>query len=276
VTDRLPLRLKFWGVRGSIPTPEAGTLGHGGNTACVQVQYGDRVSLIFDAGSGSRQLGHVLVNGSDSGDRTTPIFLSHCHWDHIHGLPFFAPLYRPGWKVVFYSTYPGGELEARLGAQLKPPYFAAESAIRAAREYRQMGPDGVEFGGLTVRSFPLNHPGGCAGYRIDSPSRSVVYATDHEHGDPASEQALRQWAKDVDILIYDAQFTPEEYPKRRGWGHSTWLEGTRVASDSGVKQLVLFHHDPEHDDQTLSRMLAEAQAEFPNTICAKEGLAVSL
>ena len=276
MTGSLPLSLKFWGARGSFPTPEAGKLGHGGNTASVEVQYGDRARLILDAGSGIRRLGHALVAGSDSADKTARIFLSHCHSDHIHGLPFFVPMYRPDWRVVFYSTYPGVELEARLRAQLKPPYFAAEAAIRAQREYCQVGPDGVGFGDLTVRSFPLNHPGGCAGYRIDSPSRSVVYATDHEHGDPASEQALRQSAKGVDVLIYDAQFTPEEYPERRGWGHSTWLEGTRVARDSGVKQLVLFHHDPEHDDQTLSRILAEAQAEFPNTVCAQEGWTVSL
>jgi phosphoribosyl 1,2-cyclic phosphodiesterase len=276
VNDAAPLRVEFWGVRGSFPAPEAGNLGYGGNTACVEVRYGDQPRLILDAGSGLRRLGLALLEEAGGGDRTARIFLSHFHWDHIQGIPSLAPLYRPDWRLVLHSAVPGADLEAMLGRQMRAPYFAAESAIRAQREYRQVCSEGLQAGGLAVRSFPLNHPGGCVGYRIDAPHASLVYATDHEHGDPASDRILREFARDADILICDAQYTPQEYPFRKSWGHSTWLEATRVARDSGVKQLVLFHHDPEHDDQAMARILDQARAEFENTMGAREGWSLTL
>ncbi len=268
--------LKFWGVRGSFSTPEAPNLGYGGNTSCVEVRYGEGLRLIFDAGSGFRRLGLALLNERDGTTETVQVFLSHLHWDHIEGIPSFAPLYRPGWKLVFHSPHADTDLETALGRQMKAPYFGAESAVRAEREYRQVEPGGLQLGEVVVRSFPLHHPGGCAGYRVEAPHASIVYATDHEHGHPASDGILREYAKDADILIYDAQYTPSEYPHRRNWGHSTWLEGTRVARDAGVKQLILFHHDPEHDDQALAQALEEARAEFENTVCAREGWSIRL
>ncbi len=274
--DGAPLRVEFWGVRGSFPAPEAGNLGYGGNTACVEVRYGDQPRLILDAGSGLRRLGLTLVEEAAGGQRRAGIFLSHFHWDHIQGIPSLAPLYRPDWMLVFHSAVSVADLEATLGRQMRTPYFAAESAVRAECEYLQVRPEALQVGGLTVRSFPLNHPGGCVGYRIEAPRASLVYATDHEHGDPASDRILREYSANADILICDAQYTPQEYPRRKNWGHSTWLEATRVARDSGVKQLVLFHHDPEHDDRAMAQILDQARAEFENTMAAREGWALTL
>ena len=270
------LRLTFWGVRGSFPTPEPGNLGHGGNTASLEIQYGDQERLIFDAGSGIWRLGNALVESSGPQGGSARLFLSHFHWDHILGIPFFAPLYQPRWKLVIHAAYPGPETEARLAVPLMAPYFDAESAICAQREYLKIDSDAIRAGGLTIRSFPLNHPGGCVGYRVESPSASIVYATDHEHGDSAADTTLREHAREADLLICDAQYTPEEYPRHKGWGHSTWLEATRAARDAGVKRLILFHHDPGHDDRMLARILSEAQAEFSNTICATEGWSTRL
>jgi len=156
------------------------------------------------------------------------------------------------------------------------PYFTARSAVQADFRYVQLQPDGVQLGDLTIKPFPLCHPDGAAGYRITGPRATIVYACDHEHGDEAIDRQLRENAQSADVLIYDAQFTPEEYEQRRGWGHGTWTEATKVARDAQVRQLVLFHHDPWHDDRAVSDIVARASAEFENTIGAKEGWSLTI
>ena len=265
------LLVKFWGVRGGIPTPEASNLAYGGNTPCVEIRFRDRLRLILDAGTGLRGLGNAMVQERQDPPAQTHVFLSHFHWDHIQGLPFFAPLYSSDWKLTIHSSRPVPELQAALTTQMNHPYFPAAAAIRAEVTHRQLSSAGVALEELTVRPFALHHPGGSTGYRIDSPGASIVFATDHEHGDAAGDSSLRQHAEGADLLIYDAQYTPQEYEDRKGWGHSTWLEGARLAESAGVKQLILFHHDARRSDSGVSELEQAARTVFGNTIAVREG-----
>lgn len=266
------LRLRFRGVRGSIATPSAACLDFGGNTACLEIGWEDQLPLVLDAGTGLRGLGLDLAGQSGE----MHLFLTHFHWDHISGIPFFGPLFSPEWTLVFHSALPADELEKILRAQLRHPYYPAEDAIRARCVYRQIEPRGVRVGGLDIRPVPLHHPGGAVGYRIDAPEASIVYACDHEHGDAAADRALREQIRDAGVLVWDAQYTPAEYERRRGWGHSTWLEGTRAAREAGAGRLVLCHHDPDHDDEAVLRIENQARAEFENAVAAREDAEISL
>lgn len=264
------MHLRLWGVRGSIPTPNAENLRYGGNTSCIEILHGNLPPLIFDAGSGLRARGLSLLNENRQGGECM-IFFTHFHWDHIQGLPFFAPLYRSDWKITFYAAHNPAYIDGLLDGQMREPYFPVKMpAVAAVLEYRQFPDGGLTLGDLTIRPFPLRHPSGATGYRIDSGTGSIVYATDHEHGDSEIDQNLISVARGADVLLYDSQYTPDEYASRRGWGHSTWKEAVRVASEAGVKQLVLFHHDPLHDDDTMGSIVASARAAFPNTIGAQE------
>jgi ribonuclease BN (tRNA processing enzyme) len=157
------------------------------------------------------------------------------------------------------------------------PYFpVAFELLAAKREFVQITEEALRYGDLTVRSFPLNHPQGASGFRLESGGAVIVHACDHEHGDARLDRTMREYAEGADVLIYDAQFTPDEYPSKAGWGHSTWLEGVKVARDAGVKQLILSHHDPSHTDDMLRALLAEAKVEFENTELAKERWTIQL
>jgi phosphoribosyl 1,2-cyclic phosphodiesterase len=257
------LDLTFWGVRGTIPTPVAGNLGYGGNTACIAIRYAGQPLLIFDAGTGIRSLGNTLSN-----DEPVNLFLTHFHWDHIQGIPSFAPIQ----NATIHSSAEPADLERILADQMRPPYYPVP--MPGNLEYRKI--DKISIGDLLVRPFPLHHPNGATGYRIESPDAAIVYASDHEHGNAPTDAAVRDNTREADILIYDAQYTPEEYELRRGWGHSTWREAVKLAQETGVRQLILFHHDPLRTDRELDAIVREAQQEFPNTIAAKEGWSTSL
>ena len=246
-----------------MPTPVAENLGYGGNSACISIRYGDQPLVILDAGTGIRALGNTL-------SETEPLhlFLTHFHWDHIQGIPSFAPIQ----NATIYSSTDPAELERILAAQMRPPYYPVP--MPANLHYRKISGESV--GDLVVRPFALHHPNGATGYRIESPEATIVYASDHEHGDAAADITLRDYARDADILIYDAQYTPEEYEHRRGWGHSTWREAVKLARDAHVRQLILFHHDPLRTDRAVDAIVREAQREFPNTIAAREGWSTSL
>ena len=271
------MRLKFWGVRGSTPTPQIENLGYGGNTPCLEVRLPGGEVFIFDAGTGIRNLGSALLDENRAREMRVCIFLTHFHWDHIQGIPFFAPLYEPNNHLRFISHCSTGPLEEILQGQMAKPYFPVnfEAATRH-REFMQL--DGMEWneGDLRVQPFPLTHPQGAAGYRIEANGATVVYATDHEHGVREADDRIREMASGADVLIYDAQYTPVEYEKHRGWGHSTWKEAVAIANDAQVKQLVLFHHDPSHNDEAVSRIADEARACFENAVAAREGLIISL
>ncbi len=270
------MRLRLWGVRGSTPAPEPENTGYGGNTSCLEIQSGDGTPLVFDAGTGARGLGLALTQRASGDSAGVEIFLTHFHWDHIQGIPFFAPLYLQSFEVRFHSIHPAGELQRILEAQMRGPYFPAPSAVQAQLQYAEIPAEGVPVGDMLVKAFPLCHPGGSVAYSIRGPRGHIVYACDHEHGNEAIDRGLRERTEGADVLIYDAQFTPEEYTRRKGWGHSTWLEATRVARDAGVRQLVLSHHDPQHSDNAVSEIVSNASAQFENTIGAKEGWTVNL
>ena len=270
------LEMRFWGVRGSIPTPVAANLAYGGNTPCLEVRYPGLPPLIFDGGSGIRALGLSLLGEFPTGGECH-VFFTHFHWDHIQGVPFFLPVYRADWRIHFHSTREPAVLETFLGDQMRAPYFPVTMpAVQAERDHGHVAPGGYVLGRVHVRPIALHHPNGANGYRIDAGGRSIVYATDHEHGNEAIDRGFIEQASGADILIYDSQYTPEEYEQRRGWGHSTWEQGVRIAREADVGQLVLFHHDPLRSSDALDEIVRAAQAQFPNTIGAMEGWSAAL
>jgi phosphoribosyl 1,2-cyclic phosphodiesterase len=271
-TSTPPLIATFLGVRGSIASPGPATALVGGNTSCVEVTCGD-TRIVLDAGSGLRALGDRLVA---RGPTETTILLSHLHWDHIQGLPFFVPIYVPG-NQVNVITGPSGvmSLEAALRRQMCAPFFPVEFDEIAAQLRPRDVPARDRFfvGPVRVTIARLNHPDPVYGYRLEAGGKAIVYATDTEHYS-CVDPALRQLADGADILIYDAQYTPEEYPGKVGWGHSTWQAGVELARAAGAQQLVLFHHDPRRTDGQLADLEARAAAALPGTIAAREGLSL--
>jgi phosphoribosyl 1,2-cyclic phosphodiesterase len=273
-----PFHLLFRGVRGSIPTPSPEHAGIGGNTPCVQILSDPDAAreseelLILDAGTGIRALGREIA-ARQHPPREIHIFLTHFHWDHLQGLPYFPPIFSAHTHLVFHSAHPPDQLRAVLTAQMQDPYFPVLFDQLASRmEFRTIGSEPQRFGSLTIEAFPLFHPQGSVGFRVIHPKKTAIYATDYEHSDPESHRDLIAIAQEADLLVYDAQYTPAEYESRQGWGHSTWLEATRVAQQAGVKTLVLFHHDPDRDDQAIHKIEEEARKLFPSTFAAYEGL----
>jgi len=271
------MRLRFWGVRGSIATPQSENLEFGGNTACVEIRLPNNEVLIFDGGTGIRDLGLLLTREFSGKAQQLRIFLTHFHWDHIQGIPFFTPLYSPANSVTFFGHGALGNPEQMLGGQMQAPYFPVGLDLAAAKKvFVEVGTECIKTESATLYPFPLNHPQGAVGYRVENQGAVIVYATDLEHGHPKLDRVLREHAEGADYLIYDSQYTPEEYEKHQGWGHSNWLEATRVASDANVKNLILFHHDPSHNARVTREIVARAQHHFPATLAAREGWAEDL
>jgi phosphoribosyl 1,2-cyclic phosphodiesterase len=211
------------------------------------------------------------------------ILVSHYHWDHIQGIPFFNPFFQSQNRFHFYSfqsKYLGpNSLRQVLEAQLASPYFPVEvSMMTAAREFHEIsGGDKWEINGTQITARFLNHPQGCLGYRVETSGGSIVYATDNEPGLPEFDQNLRQLAQGADVLIYDSQYSPEQLAsERKGWGHSSWLEGVKIAREAKVRNLVLFHHDPDSTDKVVDGFLSAARQEFPATWAATEGMTITM
>jgi phosphoribosyl 1,2-cyclic phosphodiesterase len=276
--DGPQVRLKLWGVRGSTPTPQIENLKFGGNTSCLEIRNGENECVIFDAGSGIRALGQTLMEEAAGAPIKAKIFLTHFHWDHIQGIPFFAPLYGPDNHISFVSGLSGRPLQETLEGHMTKPYFPIDfSQVAAKRDFHQIGEgDAVKVGGLIVRPFPLNHPQGASGYRIECNGVTIVYATDYEHGLRESDATLCEYAQNANILICDAQYTPAEYETHRGWGHSTWQNAVLLAREAQAEHLMLFHHDPAHDDQTMMQITQDARMQFENTTGAWEGFVAAL
>jgi phosphoribosyl 1,2-cyclic phosphodiesterase len=276
------LQVRFWGVRGSIPVPGPATVGVGGNTACVEV-CGGGSRLVLDAGSGLRGLGDALLASGEHRDVT--LVLSHVHWDHIMGLPFFAPLYVPGVRLTVAAgpAGRGGEsLRDVLRRQMSAPMFPVDLTDVGAEVVCRDLREGESFsvGALRVEAARLNHPDPVYAFRVSHGGRSVVYATDTEHY-ACVDPRLERLARGADLLIYDAQYTPEEYageagPCRAGWGHSTYRAGAELARAAGAQALALFHHDPGRDDAQVAALVERARSLFPRTFAAREGLTVGL
>ncbi len=265
-------RMKFWGVRGSIPTPGPSTVFFGGNTSCVELRV-DGEHIILDAGSGIRPLGQALDLEFGERPMNITVLVTHTHWDHIQGFPFFLPAYRAKNRVRILG-YEGAcdGLAATLAGQMESPYFPI--ALKqmpgniVIEELKEMT---FEVGAVKVEACFSNHPGICVGYRIFTASGSIVYLPDNEsfneetaaaHGGAVPrtiEDKLAEFVKDADVLITDAQYTAAEYAEHVGWGHGCVDDVVRFAIAGGVKRLFLFHHDPEHDDRMISSMLMHAR-----------------
>jgi phosphoribosyl 1,2-cyclic phosphodiesterase len=267
------MRIKFWGVRGSTPTPQLENLRYGGNTSCVEVRSGSNI-FIFDCGTGLRVLGQQLRREFENRGVSAHVFVTHFHWDHIQGIPFFGPLYdRSENRFSFHSSKRTRSLKRVMEEQMTSPYFpVGMSEMKAQRSFYDVEEGRTSFDSVTLESRWLNHPQGCMGFRLETPEGVVVYATDNEPGDAAFDKNVRQLAAGADVLIYDAQYLPEEYEARkRGWGHSHWREAINVVMESGAKELVLFHHDPDHDDACLDQVVKEASNYYPKVRAAAEG-----
>lgn len=276
--DGVQVRLKFWGVRGSTPTPQIENLKFGGNTPCVEIRTAENDCIILDAGSGIRALGQTLLQEANGTPLDVKIFLTHFHWDHIQGIPFFAPLYVPKNHITFFSGSTGKPLQETLEGQMAKPYFPIDfGQVAAHRDFHQLEERApIKVGNLTVCPFPLNHPQGASGYRVEGDGVVIVYATDFEHGIREYDSILCDYAQDADILICDTQYTPTEYETHKGWGHSTWENAVMLARDAKAQHLILFHHDPAHDDQTMMRISQDARIQFDNTTAAWEGFVAAL
>lgn len=277
--------VRFWGVRGSIPTPGPQTAEIGGNTSCVEVRAGGRI-LIFDGGTGLRPLGNSLL-------KELPIeawiFFSHVHWDHIQGFPFFTPAFIKGNTIHLHGGHKvSGTLEETLAGQMENPSFPVHlSEMGAKMSFHDLfegqvleipSVDGKDV--VRISNTRGNHPGGVYAYRVDYQGKSVMYATDTEHYSIVDPK-LKRLAKGVDALIYDAQYTPEEYAgeiggPKTGWGHSTFQAAVDLANAADAKQLVLFHHDPGQDDAAVRVKEQRAKAIHHDVVAAYEGLKLEI
>jgi ribonuclease Z len=281
-TGELRMLVRFWGVRGSTPTPQSENLRYGGNTSCVEVRVNGHI-YIFDCGTGFRNLGKQLsqeqaVNGNGH-PINAHIFLSHFHWDHIQGIPFFSPLYNDrDNSFVFHSSSRTRGLQQALEEQMADPYFPVNmSEMAAHRQFVNIDEGRTTLEHCTVQSMWLNHPQGCLGFRMETQGKTLVYATDNEPGDPVFDKNVRKLAQGADLLIYDAQYLPEEYAARKqGWGHSHWREAINVVMESGAKELILFHHDPDHSDTCIDAVVKQAREYYPRVRAASEGMEIEL
>jgi phosphoribosyl 1,2-cyclic phosphodiesterase/CheY-like chemotaxis protein len=292
-----PPRVQFWGVRGSIASPGPSTVFYGGNTSCIEVRADGEI-IVLDAGTGIRALGLSLAKEFNGQPLNLTLLLTHTHWDHIQGFPFFVPAYNPK-NTVRILGYEGARqgLAATLGTQMESPYFPVGlkelPGNITIEELRDM-----EFtvGKVRVQAMFVNHPGICVGYRLNTSAGSVVFIPDNEpfhrmRTKPGAADAkvlefaeqqdkkLVEFIRDADVLIIDSQYDREEYEQRVGWGHACVDDVAELGTRAGVKQLFLFHHDPAHDDERVSRMLAHARqlaGDGTHIEAAREGLEVLL
>ncbi|AKG21662.1 MBL fold metallo-hydrolase [Calothrix sp. 336/3] len=270
----------FWGVRGSIPCPGSNTVRYGGNTPCVEMRVGGR-SLIFDGGTGLHVLGQSLLPKMPVEGH---IFFTHSHWDHMQGFPFFTPGFVKGNNFYIYGAIApdGSTIEQRLNDQMLHPNFPVPLQIMQANlEFCTVtAGQPIHIDDILVETAPLNHPGEAVGYRVNWCGGAAVYITDTEHFPDHLDENVLWLSRNADILIYDCTYTDEEYASAKspkiGWGHSTWQEAVKVAQAAGVKTLVIFHHDPAHNDDFLDNVGEQAQARFPGAVMAREGMVLEI
>ncbi|HUN69148.1 MAG TPA: MBL fold metallo-hydrolase [Burkholderiales bacterium] len=266
--------VRFWGVRGSIATPGPATARYGGNTSSIEIRCGKRL-ILLDAGTGIRELGNRLLADAPL---DADLFFTHTHFDHVCGLPFFKPLFQPRNTFRLWAGHlgTGMTLQRVLREFMMAPLFPVPPEVfKANMEYRDF-PGGDTLApapGIVLRTAVLNHPDGAVGYRIEYQGKSVCYVTDTEHVPGSPDRNVLALIEGADVVIYDCMYTDEEYSRAYvGWGHSTWQEAVRLCRSARVKRLVVFHHDPDHDDDRLDGIGREVAAALPGAILAREGL----
>ncbi len=274
------MKIKFYGVRGSIATPGSSTIRYGGNTACVSVRSDDGSLFILDAGTGIKSLGDELMEKSSRDD--IHLFFSHCHWDHIQGFPFFLPAYQPDQKIHMLTAHMQDDQTHTVLTQMKDPHFPVPSdRLEAEVEMLSVIKGGLTIGNTQVKTKSLNHPGGGSAYRLEMPEGSMAYVTDNELFPPGKPNtSYEEWVdflQGVDYLIHDAMYLDDELQKTHGWGHSLISQTLQLAVDANVSNLILFHHDPSRTDEQLDQILIKSQVwmELNHPDCqvymAKEG-----
>lgn len=267
------MEIRFWGVRGSVAVSGPEVVRAGGNTPCVELRC-DGETLILDGGTGLRALG-----AARGAPLRAAIAFSHVHWDHIQGVPFFAPLYHPDSAITLLGAVrPSGDLRDALAAQMRPPRFPIGlDAFRATMSFGALDPgDAREHGPFRITSIDLDHPDGVRAIRVEAGGRTLVYATDVEHGTTIDDRLVR-FAVGADLLVHDAQYLDDEYfgrtgPSRRGWGHATVEQAAEVARRAQVGRLALFHHDPARNDRQVDALETLARRRWQATFAAREGV----
>lgn len=273
----MTLRLRFWGTRGSIPAPGPHTVRYGGNTPCVEVRTGSDWLVILDAGTGIRELGRSLVSNGNGAGIAGDIFLTHAHWDHIQGIPFFAPIFQQGNHFTIWGSKTlKTSIDQVIRDQMSPVVFPVSfEELSAQIDFGEIAEERHAGNGYEVTAFAVQHPGGALGYRFAETDasgqaargRSFVYISDNElatsdgYGTGTGwRDRLVEFVRGATILIHDATYTAAEYERHRGWGHSTYEDAVALALDAGVEELVLFHHRPERSDEEVDRAVAACQA----------------
>lgn len=261
--------LRFWGVRGSIPTPRADTIRYGGNTSCYELRIGGEI-IVIDAGSGISQLGSALVDEFGSTPISLTLLNTHTHWDHIQGFPFFIPAYMKNNRIRVIGRDPSPEsLESIFKKQMDGNHCFPVSfkSLQSCISFEHLDPNGqaeFDLGNLKFATCATNHPGGCLGYRFQTPNGSVVFLSDHETGG-TDEDLILEFIRGADILIADTQYTDAEFVSRKGWGHGCYRSVISLALHSDVKNLFMTHHDPSHNDLFMDGMLADARSMIPDS-----------
>lgn len=275
----MSFKVKFWGVRGSIACPGPRHVRYGGNTSCIEVSLGGE-RFILDGGTGIRNLGHWMLRKDLK--RATLLF-SHTHWDHINGVPFFSPAFRPDrtFHVMAGHLINQGGIAKVFAGQLENPYFPVPLAAMKARiSFEDFHAGETLYLGqgnrIKVRTAILNHPNGATGYRFDHNGVSLCYVTDTEHVLGKMDQHILSLIEGADLVIYDCTYTDQEFPSKVNWGHSTWEEGMRLCRAAGAKKLAIFHHDPDHDDEFMDRVALAAHEAWPGAFVAVEGMSLVL
>ncbi len=275
----MTFRLKFWGVRGSIACPTANHIAYGGNTSCIEIEAGEE-RIICDAGTGIRNLGHELLRQEVRG---ATILMSHTHWDHINGFPFFSPAYRKDCSFHIMAGHlsdMGGIRNILAGQMANPTFPVPLETMQAQMTFEDFrAGDSFTLGQskqVKVRTAALNHPNGATGYRVEYAGKSICYVTDTEHVIGKPDKNVLGLIEGADLVIYDSTYTDKEYPDHVGWGHSTWQEGIRLSRAANVKSLAIFHHDPDHEDLFMEEIERRARAIWRDAFAAREFMRINL